>query len=128
MSKTAGTDLKRLPTKLVRDRVKSRYPRGTECEICGTTENVEFHHYHTFDILFEKWLKKNSLKITCTQDVLDCRDDFIAEHEFELIEDAANLCKKHHQLLHKVYGQKPLLSTGPKQKRWVEKQRDKHYK
>ena len=37
--------LKRLEVKYVRDGIKSRYKLKTECEICGTTEELENHHY-----------------------------------------------------------------------------------
>ena len=32
----------------------------------------------------------------------------------------------HHQKLHSIYGRNPKLVTGPKQRRWVELQREKY--
>ena len=37
--------LKRDLVKYVRDKAKSKYNKGTECFICGVTENLDFHHY-----------------------------------------------------------------------------------
>ena len=45
------TKLKRLPTKYVRDRAKSAYNKGTECFVCTTAEELEFHHFYTVSIL-----------------------------------------------------------------------------
>lgn len=117
------TDLKRLEVKYVRDRAKSRYERGDSCEMCGSTEKVQFHHYHTVDLLWNKWKKANGIIITDVDDILAVRDDFIADHEYELYSAVVTLCFEcHNNKLHSVYGQKPLLSTAPKQARWVRKQ------
>ena len=121
-------DLKRLPVKYIRDRAKSAYEKGPNCEICGTSEKLDFHHYFSVDMLFTKWCRINKIKINSVDDILACRDDFIEEHHHEIYNETVTLCNTDHKLLHKVYGQKPLLSTGPKQKRWVQKQRDKHQK
>lgn len=117
---------KRDPIKHVRDKAKSRYQKGTECRICGTTEQLDFHHFFSLTPLFNKWLKANSIKIKTDEDVIAVRDDFIAEHMKELYDDTVTLCREHHLKLHSIYGKDPALATAPKQMRWVEIQREKH--
>ena len=39
--------------KYVRDKAKSKYNKGTECFICGVTENQDFHHYNGLTELLE---------------------------------------------------------------------------
>ena len=90
---------------------------------CMNLKELQLHHYHTFDLLWNKWKKENNIKITCVDDVMAVRDDFIAAHEYELYDDVATLCKQCHNFkLHKIYGQKPSLATADKQRRWVAKQ------
>lgn len=110
--------LKRDIVKYVRDRAKSRYAKGSECYICGTTELLEFHHFYGLTELLSKWMRKNKYK---PEQIVEVRDDFIAEHEYELYEAAITLCKEHHRELHSVYGKRPRLSTAGKQQRWVER-------
>ena len=55
--------LKRDLVKYVRDKAKSKYNKGTECFICGVTENLDFHHYSGLTELLEIWLRKNKLVI-----------------------------------------------------------------
>lgn len=118
------SNLKRLEVKYVRDRAKARYEKGSICEICGTTEELQFHHYFTLDLLWDKWKRENGIVIEDVDDILDCRDTFIAEKEYELYTATATLCKICHNVkLHGLYGKTPALSTADKQKRWVEKQR-----
>lgn len=120
------SDLKRLEVKYVRDRAKSRYQKGSECERCGTTEELQFHHFYTLDLLWERWKKCSGVVINDVEDIMAVRDDFIAEHERELYEETATLCKVcHNNHLHRIYGQKPSLATAEKQKRWLKRQRDK---
>jgi len=122
------SDLKRLEVKYVRDRAKSRYKRGSECEICGTTDELQFHHFYTVDLLWNRWKKLKGIVINCVDDIMEVRDAFIEDHERELYEETATLCKHcHNNRLHRVYGQKPSLATAEKQKRWLLKQRDKFY-
>ena len=116
--------LKRLPVKYIRDRAKSRYQKGNSCEICGTTEELQFHHLHTVDLLWERWIKAKNITIEDVDDILNCRDDFISEHEYELYTAVATLCKSCHNVkLHGLYGKTPALSTADKQRRWIDKQR-----
>jgi len=116
-------DLKRYAIKYVRDRAKSRYEKGTECRVCGSTESLDFHHYTTLSDLFNRWLLRNRLD---PNDVLEFRDRFIEEHEKELYEDTVTLCHDDHLKLHSIYGKNPSLGTAGKQARWVEKMRIKH--
>lgn len=117
---------KRDPIKHVRDKAKSSYPKGASCEICGATENLDFHHYNSLTELFELWCRKNSYSITTDEEVLAVRDEFISQHYSELNLEAATLCRDHHQELHQIYGKRPSLGTAGKQKRWVQRQTEKH--
>ena len=121
-------DLKRDLVKYVRDKAKSKYEKGTECYICRTQENLEFHHYYSLTELLEKWMKEKGLsKHMSVEDIEIERLIFIKEHKKELYEDTVTLCHYHHQdRLHKLYGKRPPLATAEKQKRWVERQREKH--
>lgn len=118
--------LNRLPVKWIRDRAKSAYVKDDHCFICGTQDELEFHHYYSVDQLFTKWCKTNNIVIKTNEDILACRDNFIEDHRKEMYDEAVTLCSAHHKRLHSIYGQKPTLPTGPKQKRWVQKQQDKH--
>ena len=50
--------LKRDLVKYVRDKAKSKYKKGTECFICGATENLDFHHFYGLTELLETWLER----------------------------------------------------------------------
>lgn len=115
--------LKRDPVKYVRDKAKSNYVKGESCEICGTTEKLDFHHYYSMSLLLNKYAKENGLDL---QLIIEWRDEFIDEHDLEIYEETATLCRTHHLKLHSIYGKEPLLVTAPKQKRWVKIQRDKN--
>lgn len=117
--------LKRIPIKYVRDRAKSRYEKDSECYVCGIGGSLDFHHLFTVDVLLDNWISKNKIIIKDAEDIIAVRDDFIAEHEYEMFDYARTLCKGCHKRLHVVYGQRPLLSTAPKQERWLNKQREK---
>lgn len=117
--------LKRIPIKYVRDRAKSRYAKGSNCYVCGVDGSLDFHHLFTVDILFDNWLKDNKIVINSVEDIIAVRDEFIDSHHYEMFEYARTLCKNCHKRLHQVYGQRPPLSTAPKQERWLEKQRNK---
>lgn len=114
-----STSNKRLPVKWIRDFNKRRYNKGDTCAICGTKENIEFHHYYSLTLLFAEWLKKKGLTVTTDEDVLAIREEFSNDHQKELFDEAVDLCKEHHALLHKIYGITPSLFTAYKQKRWV---------
>ena len=116
-------ELKRDPIKYIRDRAKSAYEKGSSCEICGETENLDFHHYYTLSPLLRAWLQKKKYK---AEDVLEYRDEFIAENHAEMYEHTVTLCHTHHLQLHSIYGKDPNLGTAKKQMRWVQIQREKH--
>ena len=118
------TRLKRDCIKYVRDRAKSAYEKGEECFICGTTEELDFHHFYSLTPLLNKWLKETGLD---PEDVMEWRDQFIEEHYSELYDEAVTICHKHHLKLHSIYGKNPDLITAPKQKRWVQRRREKEY-
>ena len=119
-------DLKRDLVKYVRDKAKAKYLKGTECFICGSNENLDFHHYYGLTELLDIWLRKNNNIISTAEEIMDVRDTFIEEHMAELYDEAVTLCHTHHLKLHSIYGKRPKLVTALKQKRWVGKQRDKH--
>ena len=119
-------DLKRDLVKYVRDKAKAKYQKGTECFICGSEENLDFHHFYGLTELLDIWLAKNKIIISTAEDIMDVRDTFIEEHMTELYDEAVTLCHTHHLKLHSIYGKRPKLVTALKQKRWVGKQRDKH--
>ena len=112
--------------KRVRDKVKHKYVKDLECTVCGTSEDLELHHFYSVSQMCNKWLSKEGIKITADEQSLEYRDAFIAEHEDELVNKCATLCLKDHQKLHRIYGGKPALSTASKQERWVKKQKAKH--
>lgn len=120
------TELKRLPVKFIRDKAKSAYEKDTKCYVCGSTTNLDFHHFHSLTPLFNKWCKKQKITIRTEEDVLEVRDRFIQEHNKELYDDAVTICNSLHEKLHSIYGKAPSLATAKKQQRWVEKQKEKY--
>ena len=118
--------LKRDLVKYVRDKAKSQYKKDTECYICGSQENLDFHHYNGLTELLDIWLRKNKLIITEEADILNLRERFIEEHSKELYDEAVTLCHEHHLQLHLIYGKRPKVVTARKQARWVGIQREKH--
>jgi 5-methylcytosine-specific restriction endonuclease McrA len=119
--------MKRYFIKYIRDGAKAAYDKGTECFICGSTEQLDFHHFCSLAELANSWVRKNKLIIETADDALKWRDVFIEEHQTELYDEAVTLCHEHHQQLHSIYGKNPKLITAPKQARWVQRQRDKKY-
>lgn len=120
------SDFKRDEIKYIRDKAKGRYKKDSACYICGSTENLDFHHHYTLTPLYNKWKKDNKIKVECEEDILAIRERFIAEHMPELYDFAKTLCHEHHMKLHSVYGKDPALTTAKKQMRWVELQRSKY--
>tara|TARA_Y100001938_G_scaffold146629_1_gene225894 strand:- start:699 stop:1166 length:468 start_codon:yes stop_codon:yes gene_type:complete len=112
---------KRTATKHIRDGIKSKYQKGSCCEVCGTEQDLELHHYHTVSLLLDDYCKENGITLETDQDAIDMREDFYEAHMFELVEDMATLCNKHHVQLHSIYGKQPALSTADKQRNWVKK-------
>jgi hypothetical protein len=117
------TTLKRDIVKYIRDKAKSGYDKGSCCEICDETENLDFHHYYTVSLLVHAWVRKNTLD---PEEVMEWREDFIEKHRSQLYDDAVTLCHTHHLKLHSIYGKNPNLGTAKKQQNWVSIQRDKH--
>ena len=64
--------LKRDLVKYVRDKAKSQYKKDTECYICGSQENLDFHHYNGLTELLDIWLRKNSIAKNYTTRLLPC--------------------------------------------------------
>ena len=118
--------LKRDLVKYVRDKAKSKYKKDTHCYICGSTENLDFHHFYGLTELLETWLHKNEITITQEQEILELREQFIKENEEKVYTHAVTLCHNHHLRLHGIYGKRPKLVTATKQQRWVEIQRNKY--
>jgi hypothetical protein len=116
---------KRDLVKYVRDKAKSQYKKGNECYICGSTDNLDFHHFYGLTELLDTWLRKNNITIENEQDILDVREQFISENYDEVYSKTVTLCHQHHLRLHSIYGKRPKLITAEKQARWVEKQREK---
>tara|TARA_B100001250_G_scaffold345531_1_gene314990 strand:- start:213 stop:584 length:372 start_codon:yes stop_codon:yes gene_type:complete len=119
-------DLKRDLVKYVRDKAKSKYNKDTQCYICGETDNLDFHHFYGMTELLETWLKRNKITITSADEIMNLRELFIEEYTNEIYQEAATLCRAHHQRLHSIYGKRPKLVTALKQKRWANIQREKH--
>jgi len=125
---TGNKGLKRDEVKYLRDKAKARYPYGTECAICGSSENLELHHYNSLTLLWDSWKANTGVVITDVDDVIFHRDTFILEHEKELYEEVVTLCNGHHVKLHTIYGMKPSLFTAKKQANWVQVQHAKLHK
>lgn len=119
-----NSSLKRAELKYIRDKAKALYEKGSECEICGVTTDLELHHFNTLSILWNVWKERKKIIIQSVADIINFREHFIAEHQKELYDDVVTLCKNcHNNKLHKVYGARPPLATAEKQKRWVLRQR-----
>jgi hypothetical protein len=119
-------DLIRDEIKYVRDGAKAAYVKDTNCFICHSSEELQFHHFYSMTLLWNKWKQDNSIEINDTEDIFNVRDDFVNEHHDQVYNQTITLCKYHHMdRLHKIYGKVPALYTAMKQKRWCEKQRVK---
>lgn len=118
----ASNTLKRIPIKYIRDRAKAAYDKLPTCYICGTIEDLELHHCNGMQNLLDAWIKKTG---NTEEDVLEWRDQFIAEHHSQIYVEVFTLCLPHHRKLHSVYGKSPPLSTAKKQINWIELQKEK---
>lgn len=117
---------KRIPVKWIRDKAKSAYTKLNSCFICGVSEDLELHHLHSITRLLDKYALQHNLDLATDQVVLEIREEFINQHYTEIYELVYTLCNKHHVKLHSVYGKSPSEQTVPKQKLWIETQRNKH--
>ena len=118
--------LKRDLVKYVRDKAKSKYKKDTHCYICGSTENLDFHHFYGLTELLESWMKENDITVKTEDEILELREIFIKENEDKVYKQAVTLCHMHHRKLHNIYGKRPKLITAQKQQNWVEIQRKKY--
>ena len=118
--------LKRDLVKYVRDKAKSKYKKDTHCYICGSTENLDFHHFYGLTELLESWFKENDITIKTEDEILELRETFIEENEEKVYKQAVTLCHMHHRKLHNIYGKRPKLITAQKQQNWVDIQRKKY--
>ena len=118
--------LKRDLVKYVRDKAKSKYKKDTHCYICGSTENLDFHHFYGLTELLESWFKENDITVKTEDEILELRETFIEENEEKVYKQAVTLCHMHHRKLHNIYGKRPKLITAQKQQNWVEIQRKKY--
>jgi hypothetical protein len=123
MAKNTGN--KRIPVKWVRDRAKAAYDKKDCCYICGTSVDLELHHFNSITILLEMWATAKHYDISTDDGILLVRDEFIQEHNSELYDQVRTLCNKHHVALHQVFGKAPPLNSTARQERWVDIQRDK---
>ena len=118
--------LKRDLVKYVRDKAKSKYKKDTHCYICGSTENLDFHHFYGLTELLDSWFKENDITVKTEDEILELREIFIKENEDKVYKQAVTLCHMHHRKLHNIYGKRPKLITAQKQQNWVEIQRKKY--
>ena len=118
--------LKRDLVKYVRDKAKSKYKKEAECYICGSTENLDFHHFYGLTELLEWGMKERGVVIETEDEILHLREVFIKENEDQVYNHAVTLCHMHHLKLHNIYGKRPRLITAKKQENWVEIQRKKY--
>lgn len=128
MAKNTGKsdELKRTVYKYARDGIKSNYVKAECCCICGTSEDLELHHPHTFSLLFDNYCRDEGISVTTADEVMAMRDGFYSKYWNELVVDVLTLCNTHHKALHKIYGVQPPLSTASKQKQWVQRLKEKH--
>ena len=80
--------LKRDLVKYVRDKAKSKYKKEAECYICGSTENLDFHHYYGLTELLEWWMKERGIVIETEEEILALREQFIKENEDQVYNHA----------------------------------------
>ncbi len=123
-------DLKRLPVKWVRDYIKSDYKLRDCCYICGSTSTLELHHLYSVSELFNNWCSKNKIhSIESDEHIKQLRVRFAEDLAIELSHDNLyTLCKKHHVLLHTVYGQSYSNHIAPRIRNWLELKREEWQK
>lgn len=129
MEKKDMAELKRDRVKYIRDKAKSQYQKAGACQICHSTQKLDFHHYYSLSPLLSEWLKgKQASRPEHYTDeyIVIWRDEFIEEKWAELYDHTVTLCHNHHLQLHSIYGKDPSLATAKKQENWVEIQRTKH--
>ena len=125
IQKPSSGQLSRYYVKWIRDAAKSSYQKKTYCEICGVTEELDFHHFYSVSELVHAWERING-EVKSDEEAIAERDRFIEQHKYELFEATVTLCNPHHMKLHSIYGKNPKLSTAKKQESWVRIQREKY--
>ena len=119
--------IKRDEIKYIRDISKSAYKKANACYICDSDKDLQFHHFYSMTLLWNKWKKEEDITITSIDDMLKYREIFKEKFNDEIYNKTITLCKFHHmEKLHKIYGKVPALSTAEKQQRWCEKQKIKY--
>src|SRR6056300_493474 len=118
---------KREPVKWLRDGMKSRYKPRETCYICGSKQNIELHHVYSVSELWNTWLRKNKLSVSCDEDVLALRKQFEADNEEYLHNDNLySLCKGHHIKLHQLFGKSYSNYIAKKVITWLDNQKIKY--
>ena len=120
-----NTSNARIPVKWVRDKAKAAYEKADTCYVCGTTQDLELHHFHSVTLLLNAWAVKKGYDISTDSGILAVRDEFIAEHHDELYNQVRTLCNPHHVRLHAVFGKAPPAGSEPRQSRWCDRQQAK---
>jgi len=120
-----NTSMARIPVKWVRDKAKAAYEKAETCWICGTTQDLELHHFHSVTLLLNSWAVKKGYDISTDSGILAVRDEFIAEHHDELYNQVRTLCNSHHVRLHAVFGKAPAAGSEARQARWCDRQQAK---
>jgi hypothetical protein len=121
----ASNTNKRVAVKHIRDGIKSQYPKGMQCEICGTAQDLEYHHYATLSIVFQSYCFEHNIPVDTDEQVIAMRDKFYEDNWDAVVTDGVTLCNTHHKALHKLYGKQPKLATANKQKHWVHRMFEK---
>lgn len=118
---------KREPVKWLRDGMKSQYKPRETCYICDSTESIELHHIYSVSELWNTWLKKNKLSVSCDEDVLSLRKQFEADNQEYLHNDNLySLCKHHHVRLHQIFGKSYSNYIAKKVIIWLDNQKLKY--
>lgn len=117
--------MKRYGVKYIRDGAKAAYSKGPCCEICGSNENLDLHHFASLADLWNRWWRKKKLGVETEEKVLEVRQEFIDDHHKELYEDVVTLCHEHHLRLHSIFGKTPSLGTVVAQRRWIDNEYSK---
>jgi len=120
-----NTSNARIPVKWVRDKAKAAYEKADTCYVCGTTQDLELHHFHSVTLLLNAWAVKKGYDIGTDAGILAVRDEFIAEHHDELYNQVRTLCNPHHVRLHATFGKAPPAGSEPRQSRWCDRQQAK---
>jgi hypothetical protein len=118
---------KREPVKWLRDGMKSQYKARETCFICACSANIELHHVYSVSEIWNTWLTKNKLSVSCDEDVLQLRKQFEMDNaEYLHNDNLYSLCKPHHVRLHQLFGKSYSNYTAKKVIIWLDKQRQQY--